>query len=213
MGEPALMIHVPRTGFTSIARTLQDNADGVSFADYPAPEEPYADVVQFVHATPAWLVRFGRIDRALLRDRLVFAGLRNPWDRLLSGYCACAQSPRAAQRQLIEEHGPDFERFAEWVVSGAVPPMIGTATKDGRWANPQVDWLMVEGELVVDELLRYETLHQDWRRLRRRLGVTAFLRPSNVTVHRYYRQYYPPRLRTLVGDFYADDCALGSYTF
>ena len=84
-----------------------------------------------------------------------------------------------------------------------------------RWFLPQCDWVAVENRvLLVDELLRYETLEEDWNEFSARFGLNAELAHRNVSrEERDYRSYYSSRWYDVVCEYYKDDLDAFGYSF
>lgn len=214
-----IFVHVPKTGGTSIQNALKENQDGVEYtiqsANVPLPNK-VSPIINFAHATLQWLVDGGAMTRERLEAWRVISIMRNPWARLVSGYWAQSHHSSDIIRTFIYNKGPTFQAFAEWVVeSGELPPIDRGGVKQGQWANPQLEWYMLDDEYRIDTLLRTEHLDRDWKEVRSSLGLhTTTLGRANERRDRpSYRSFYTPRLRQLVGDFYAADIELGGYTF
>lgn len=215
----SLFIHVPKTGGTSIANTIRGPlfSEQASLNKDKRPcfvEGNATSIIRFSHCRPTMLVEWEVFDRQKLNDWFVFSVIRNPWDRLVSGYHAGIQHPRAGNRALHEANGlTTFDKFARWMLDGNAPYPKRSVMKQGQWVYPQVLWYFVDGKCVIDEILRTESLASDWKKIRSRLGVRSEVHNANSSRHADYRSYYSKSLAVEVGDFYADDCKFGNYTF
>lgn len=217
----ALHIHCPKTGGTALRNAMMQDENSDRYGQRnPKLLDAAADnlprIISFSHWRPAGLIENGYVTRNQLDQWLVFSVLRNPWARLVSGYFAGVQHPRPANRKFFEDMSfTTFDVFAEWAVtSREVPFPRKSGMKEAEWTHPQCLWFVVDGECVIDELMRTETLTQEWEKFRIKLGIESQLHPaSNASRHEHYRTYYTKRLRNLVGDYYADDIAMGNYSF
>jgi hypothetical protein len=213
----ALYIHPPKTAGTSIRRALESATGKRLFGNYSARDfdpQGAADIVSFSHTTPQGLLHFGRVTRNDLRCWHVFATIRNPWARLVSGYFSGVQSRRPAVRDAYLKHGKTFAEFAEWVLTDRnIPSPDRGGMKEHQWTHPQVCWYQVNGEVIVNQFIRVEHAASDWERVCAFLGVHGRFGCSSASKHEPYRTYYSPRLRDLAAGVYADDIALGGYSF
>jgi hypothetical protein len=138
--------------------------------------------------------------RALLNDGKIwnsyfkFAFERNPWDRQVSAYHF---------RYRRKKTPPPFAEF------------LGDV-KRARLNNYEI--YSLDGAPCVDFLGRFETLEEDFRRALDEIGV-KFDKPlprakSGVRRDsRHYRDYYDEYTRNMVGDWYAREIKLLSYSF
>jgi hypothetical protein len=96
----SIFVHVPRTGGTSVGKALN------------RPMLHYA------------ASRYAIFDRAAFGDYFKFAFVRNPWDRLLSGYSRL-HSPGISPEAMAwaERHMSRFASFEEFVLSLRDPRM------------------------------------------------------------------------------------------
>ena len=167
-----VFIHVSKNGGTSVIRSAG------------------ANIVSAGHRTAAsWVAEHG--SRAPL-----FAVVRDPYARMASEY---------AYRRRRLEAGEDNPHLAEveapfdaWVVSTflggryrtqeffdrtGAPYRAGNMV-DGSliWFVPQTRWLCDDHDrLLVDDLLRFETLDADWTRFSRRHGFECRLPHANAS--------------------------------
>jgi len=175
------------------------------------------------HRTAAsWVAEHGRAAP-------LFTVHRNPFDRVVSEYFY------RRRRFLGGENSPHLSNlgktFEEWVVStfrdgeyrtmtffkaSGVPynsyNMIGDCL---IWSLPQTRWISSEdGEILVDEFLRYENLEDDWNRFAMKYEIGARLAHHNASRReRNYRSYYSPRTRELVQEYFRADLETFGYEF
>jgi hypothetical protein len=135
------------------------------------------------------------VDPAVFDGYFKFAVERNPWDREVSNYFF--QHPRADDR-------PPFAEFVR--------------THTARWPIDNFDIYTIGGRIVVDRVLRHESLEADFQAVMDRLGIAdapslgrarARHRPEKGT----WRHWYDADTRDLVGRLYAREIAAFGYTF
>jgi hypothetical protein len=158
------------------------------------PERYYHPTVGFYEHMPASLVR-AYVGEEVWRSYFKFAFDRNPWDRQISWYFYKTKSKRFA---------PSFDRFMN------------------RRARAYVNNYEIysdESGPAVDFLGQYERLEQDLRKVLRHVGIKEpiDIPRTNITGTRPdqhdYRDFYTPRTRALVADWYAREIALLGYGF
>jgi hypothetical protein len=142
---------------------------------------------------PASIVR-ERLGPTIWQGYYKFAFERNPWDRQVSFYYFMYPLGRTP-RPTFEEH---FTR------------------RGSRLRNSSI--YMMNGQLAVDFLGRYETLERDLAVITHTIGMTGMgalprakghYRPSGHD----YRSMYTHRTRTIVEDWYSEEIRLLHYRF
>lgn len=151
------------------------------------------------------------------------AFVRNPWDRLVSWYTMIAQprprrpwwrlprrEPELRLWRYVRENSRSFEEFI-LRCTDEIDDVDGVKS----FCRNQVEYVSDEaGRPIVDFVGRYETLHDDARRLFGRLGLADLALPrANVSRHRHYSAYYSDELAEVVRERYARDVAAFGYTF
>ena len=140
------------------------------------------------HRTAAsWVAEHGT-------DRPLFAIVRDPYRRVISEY---SYRRRRFDRGEQNPHLTNLVKpFDEWALStyqGDEFRTRGFFERTGApfnefnmigdrliWFIPQAEWLTdSNGELLVDDVLRFETLADDWRRLSEKYGFSCDLGHRN----------------------------------
>lgn len=135
----------------------------------------------------------------------VFTFVRHPLDRLVSAYHEKLQTGRA--KQLAKCPLPKSATFAEWVEWVTVE---GRQKADRHW-KPQ--WLVLRRDMDrIDFFGRYETIEEDWMKLRRLHGLPP-LPKANITFRMTpWQMYYDSRTVKMAEAFYHDDLLRFNYT-
>lgn len=135
-------------------------------------------------------------DDPVVRTYFKFSVVRNPWDRLISGWRYCYPDGAVSLKQLLRnlpQSGHDFRHVTR--------PQAAILVDD-------------DGRLVVDYLMRFEELEAGYRRVCRLLQMPTPGLPSlNKTRHDHYRDYYDDESRHLVERAFALDIAMFGYKF
>jgi hypothetical protein len=164
-------IHIPKTAGSSITKWFQDNTT--------CAKNNYGHIFLSEIDNPA---------------SLIFAVVRNPWDRIVSIYsfvndnyecCTC-----------------NFENF--------IYNMIKTVAFDGKkFSTPQIRWI----EPGVTHILRFENLEKDFKIIQDIFQCYEPLPLENKTKHEHYRTYYNDETRQLVAEMFKEDIEAFGYEF
>lgn len=197
-----VFMSVPKVACTAIKLALI-KARGIKI---PADKSLH----QYVHIHPSWHREAGRLGEAQTGYHR-FAFVRNPFDRLVSCYRSkIVFEPTPSQpHHLYAGYYFDlptnvpFDDFARRVAK------IPDALADAHFKS-QHALLYDGGELVVDDVGRFERFEADWQPLAARHGLEPTLEASNEStrkdgVHDDYRHYYTEELATLVYERYRKD--------
>lgn len=187
-----IFVHIPKTAGVSISKSLFGNLAGG-------------------HRTLRWYE--GHFVAETFRRYFKFAFVRNPWDRVHSGFEFLKaggfgeEDARWAQEYL---QGIDtFEAFVlDWL------PSVDVAST-GIHFRPQTHFLLDgAGNVGVDFVGRYERLQSDFRKVCLRLGVESTLDHLNRSPKpSRYRQAYTPEMARTVRRIYREDVRLFRYWF
>jgi hypothetical protein len=199
-----LMIHVPKTGGTSIAKAVDPWI-------IHAPTDKWNKIISRLHLRkdPAkFLLRVhGDLRYAckvlppgLTESLFKFAFVRNPWDRLVSEYSFVLDREIHPRNKEVRELG-SFGNYLRYENQRA----------RGR---SQADMLRnSSGQVGVDFVGRFENLSKDFDEVARRIGVQVSLPHLNRTRHRDFREYYDPKARDYVAKHWKDEIELFGYEF
>jgi hypothetical protein len=192
-----IFVHIPKCAGISVSMSLFGNLSGGH-----TPLRRYSLV----------------FDRTEFRSYFKFAFVRNPWDRLVSGYhylrdgpglSAIAKSPELLERMrtMVEEF-PDFDSFVKGWVS---PENIASVFL----FVPQYQFVCINGTVAeMDFIGRYENLVRDYDHVRSRIGVGKPLTWLNRTRSgQTFLDHYTETTRKIVEHVYAEDIRMFGYSF
>ena len=157
------------------------------------PERYWHPTVGFYEHMPAWRIR-NYVGEEVWGSYYKFAFDRNPWDRQVSWYLYKTKS---------KKNPPSFEQHLE------------------TWAAyvDNHELYMIDQNLAVDFLGRYETLEEDLNKALAEAGVTTpisvpkvNLTPNKDASHDY-RDYYTPKIRDKMAKWYEPEIELLGYQF
>ncbi|MCI5073750.1 sulfotransferase family 2 domain-containing protein [Oricola sp.] len=138
-----------------------------------------------------------------------FAFVRNPWDRFVSGWKNKINPRKVGFMKLSAEQIDTFQdigKFAEHL-----------ATLDPQTCNSHFrsQSALIEPD-AVDYLGRFESFEADVRAIFGRLHLTlpdTFPHRNRSKREGSYQDYFTPRVRDLIGQFYRDDIKRFGYSF
>jgi hypothetical protein len=169
-----------------------------------------------VFDTHAPAVTYRQADPALFGRAFKFAFIRNPWDRFASAFHHMKSGTdwpmqQAWAKRYIGER--DFASFVRRLRN----PLFRQVVLSERFFWPQSFWITdSKGELLVDELYRFEELQLALSELAGRLGLeTEGAIPARRKSNRRSSRnlYSDPELIDLVGRLYEDDAKRFGYGF
>jgi len=211
--DPAfLFIHVPKAAGTSVAgafahldllRTAKDKKDTAQKKIWiEAKGFNYAVLNLPIHAS-AQRAR-DVIGEEKFNSLFKFAIVRNPWDMELSWYTYNAQT----------ESAPHYSQVADYVDFGNY--VKRHMSQHGRLLapGPQTKYVMDGyGNLMVDRILRYETLAADFASVLNHLALEdIILDQFNQSYHLPWPEAYTPETFALVRESFLSDIKAFGYS-
>ena len=149
-----------------------------------------------------------------------FTVVRNPWDRVVSAYHYAKMEKSYWHDNLnrITPH-PDYELLSKRTFAECCEILKNRRNmlKHESW-HPQHLWTAKTENgnnlLMVDFVLRYENLENDFAVLCERLGVSNINLPYvNKSNRNNYRQYYTQETKEIIEELYSIDIGLFKYEF
>ena len=140
-----------------------------------------------------------------------FSVARNPWDRVVSLFAWEARNKAALKpaKRFYHRFGVRFNEFAE-------TKKLFRGFVAGDWTTNDQFYLM-DGELCVDFVIRYENLASDFAEVCRRIGLPPMALPHLKTglreAEHAYTDYYDEASRAIVARRHESDIRLFGYRF
>lgn len=211
--DPAfLFIHVPKAAGTSIAGAFAhvDLMRAAKAHKDPEKRKKWIEAKGFpeevldlpTHAT-ASQVRDTLGEHAFV-ELFRFAVVRNPWDVELSWYTYNLQTATAPHHQIVSVY-KDFNDYVRRYLEDH-----GTLLAPG----PQTKYVFDEhGALLVDQVLRYENLTEEFAGVVENLGLSdVVLDQFNQSYHAPWTEAYDTDTFDLVKEIAAPDCEAFGYS-
>ena len=136
---------------------------------------------------------------------------RNPWDRLVSLFAwRNKNTPLVKPRKRFYHHlGVPFDEF-KYIRRNFLKYARGDWETNDRF-------YILDGELCVDYVIRYENLHESFAQLCEKLGVPPIELPRLKTGIRpgkiHYSRYYDEEAKAIVAERHQNDIRLFGYQF
>lgn len=171
-----------------------------------------------------------------------FSFVRNPWDKMVSTFFFRCSSPAGLENWRKARHwyidrgldGPTdnppiklFKPFLIAIKNRQIPPhghwhLISKTFKlaDIRKENiNQFDGLTdLNGELIVDKIIKTEDIKEGWKDLQSELFEKTGKKPGDIphinkTNRKHYREYYDDESRAMVEEMFSKDIVYFGYRF
>ena len=182
---PFIFIHINKTAGTSIG-----NAIGLPVKHHQTAREVIAGI-----GRENW-------DKAYK-----FTLVRNPWDRAVSLY----EYRRKKNKTDLAKRGI---AFSEWVNKTFGPDKDPFYYNNAKSFQPQVEWLKDDaGRISIDFIGKFETINEDFEKIRRAIGLDAELPHLNASRRASYQSYYDDETRETVATWFREDIEFFGYRF
>lgn len=208
-----LYVHIAKTGGTSVRSALRklQLRDPMYLLQWASARLDHLSG----HRIAAKLPRHSKVIAAMemlprdyFESLFKFAFVRNPWDLQVSSY----HHLKRERPHLLDGHD-SFEAFLRWKLNPERPWQYHLDTS----ITLQTDYLVdLHGRQVVDYVGHYETLHDDWSAICKRLGLPTPALPHkrhSTDRPRDFRSYYTDATAELVATHFARDIQMLGYRF
>lgn len=178
-----IFIHINKTGGSSVEKALN---------------------LPFEHLTAA--EKKAEVGEQKWQDKFTFAFIRNPFDKVCSHY-----RYRVKTNQTKLQDNP--LSFADWVRRSYYEkdPFYHDSPK---MFMPQSQWLSdASGNIMVDQVYRFENLEKDFHDLCQRLDLDAQLPHLKASKKVDYRTYYDEGTKDLVANLFNEDLMAFDYRY
>lgn len=166
------------------------------------------------HSHGSYMDEYFNSDEQLITSYTSFAIVRNPYDRLVSSYYYNSQENR-----LLTQYPEinSFKRFIQALYYYEFPEISNDPS-----CNPQYKFISIHKHVLVDHVLRYETLNEDWREfattynsnIENKFKIGINLVKKNETENRIqdFMSLYDTTSLKLTNEFFAKDFELFNYS-
>lgn len=202
-----IFVHIPKTAGQSITRALKPYAVEPKKTQFrrllshlPVPEHPERAWLR-VHDKATWIRR--KLPREQFDAFHKFAVVRNPYDYAVSYYLYLRRNTTSRRHKDAQNWSfLDFLNYME--------------AKNRVSGITQASWTTdASGTLLVDQLLRFEQLHEEFPQLLKRLGIDdpVTLPHVNKTERGGYQEMYGDRERAIADRLFRRDLEAHGYEF
>ncbi|NJO16151.1 MAG: sulfotransferase family protein [Thioploca sp.] len=213
-----IFVHIQRTGGNSIYQEF------ARYDLYLQNKLPFkADFKRFKHP---YAIDIKQVLAAEIFDNYIkFAVVRNPFDRLVSWYSMFKHKtidktliPREQYPEMANMGEAVEEAFEHYVKSFEDFIKLSPYQANGlftRFHTPQRAFVCdEEGRLLVNKILRFETLSTDFLTLAKEISFEGHLSQVNASIREQnYRSYYNEDLKKQVTDRFKVDLDYFGYDF
>ena len=162
----------------------------------------------FEQEEPALSIR-AKVGAEIWSSYFKFSIARNPWDRAVSSFSWHARKNPRPRKRLIHRLGVPFDEMA------GVKRQFAQFVRDDLKTNDR--FYIIDGELCVDYVIRYENLSKDFDEVCRRIGLSPgklpHLKAGLREDGRHYSEYFDAEARALVEQRHQHDVRLFGYRF
>jgi len=187
-----IFLHIGKTGGMSIERSL-----GLPEKDYRIFDQEF--VYGLRKGVMTQHARLDYIDQFLSEDQrqwFKFTTIRNPWHRMISAFY-----------YLQPRHLKQFGSFRKWL-ENKYESLVSNSWGEGSHYTPQISYTHKDGVQVVDEILRTETLQDDFNQMcqRQKIEAKTLTRINRSRLREgKYLDDYDSITRDLVYEMYQDE--------
>jgi len=145
-------------------------------------------------------------------DYFKFSIIRNPWDRAVSDFhWKKRQDPAFNPRKRFYHHlGVPFDEMA------TLKKQFSNYIRGDNWDNND-SFYILDGELCVDFVIRYENLADDFNEVCKKIGVQTISLPhlkGGIRKKNYhYSEYFDEESKAIVAERHRHDVRLFGYQF
>lgn len=138
--------------------------------------------------------------------RFTFAFVRNPWEKVVSHYHFRVKT----NRTNLAEKKISFKKWVKLTYGEQDPHYYNNP----KMFQPQIKWVSDEqGNILVDQIYRFEKLNEHFDELCRQLNIKAKLPYLKKSKHVHYSTYYDDESRQIIEEWFAEDIEKFEYTF
>lgn len=207
---PVIWIRSPKTGGTSIKWALLNGNGRVTSEIKNNPDifNKKRDGV-FISYTPSYdkivpienglILDFKKKHPLFFEKAWKFTIIRNPWDKFISSWKYCLSTKKKSIKDLLLNLPKKEENYHDWF---------------HLTMNQTEIILDKHNNVLVDKLLKFETLQKDFYELCNILGLPKINLPYlRLTKHKEYQKYFDKETKKLFYKKYKKDITFFDYEF
>lgn len=178
-----IFIHINKNGGTSISCALQIAQEHLTAQE-----------------------KISKVGQYMWNKKYVFTVVRNPWDRIVSHYHYRVKTNQTSLRDLDVS-------FSQWIdlTLNQKNPFFYDKPK---MFLPQYSWLSdLRGNIIVDNIIRFENLQAEFNSLLEKLDLSATLPHVKKTERGHYRDYFDSDSMKAVENYFGVDIDYFGYSF
>ena len=193
-----VFLHIPRTGGTSINKTLRPLCETPTDGNHPNP----------AYRTHASLSDYKSYLDEKFDSYWKFTIVRNPWDRMVSLYFWGLQIRNISASD--PDHWKRYGDFNEWLKKR----LVNLVRQQGvtRWGNC-VNNMMIDGKMSLDFVGRFENLKEEWNHICQKIDIDLPLLHLWGTKRQHYSTYYDDESIQIVASLFEKDIQTFGYSF
>ena len=197
-----IFVHVPKTGGTSISEWLMENAPGCK-----------SNTVKTFYSKHYPYFLFDDEHKKYFS----FGIVRNPWERMVSGYFYELARFKSKMNMLQSNHPKVKPSKAHWKYDYVKTKKdllekgfdAYVQSKD-FFSCDKTQKYYLEG---VNYVLRLENIQEDFKVIQNQVNCYKPLIHLNKTEHDNYKKYYNKTIKEIVNDYFAEDIETYQYVF
>lgn len=197
-----IFVHVPKTGGTSISEWLMENAPGCK-----------SNTVKTFYSKHYPYFLFDNEHKKYFS----FGIVRNPWERMVSGYFYELARFKSKMNMLQSNHPKVKPSKAHWKYDYVKTKKdllekgfdAYVQSKD-FFSCDKTQKYYLEG---VNYVLRLENIQEDFKVIQNQVNCYKPLIHLNKTEHDNYKKYYNKTIKEIVNDYFAEDIETYQYVF
>jgi hypothetical protein len=210
-----LFIHVPKTAGNAIQNILRDYSEAQIETDHEiADGKDEFGVTDPKYGTTkhATLAEYRSVvEPEIYRQLFKFAVVRNPWERMISGYFSPYRGDVEWDEDSFRKYVLDRPPIRHYITEKKALNNIASKVS---YIAPSISCIIKPLDKDLDFVLRFENLEGDFKSLCSHLGIPHQSLPvRNRSGRNHYSSYYTDRLRRLVKKKFSEEIHFFSYSF
>ncbi len=185
-----IYIHINKCGGTSLTDVLKEHA-----VDFEGKKIGYKK-----HSTMQQV--YDVIGSDLADSYYKFTVIRNPLDRISSFYRHITRSNSRVYKKMNGKF--DITNFDKFINN--LPDLYKSRSDYGISLISMTEWLMVNGKIKIDKIIKLEDLNSEYKNLSNNFGLESNLKKLNQDpIQIKHASLYTSEMKNIVKSIYKDD--------